>query len=149
MSAIVDMDGNVPNDASTNRFKSCEKLFKSLETVEEAKHFITFNAASEQSQHESFEIILHGRACRVVPVPSREGSYVILDALSRHVQVELIQYCLAECLAPPNVTNLHAHSTDDEKARVSISRRSIPGASNTNHSPFFSYSFFGIIRRSW
>jgi hypothetical protein len=111
--------GEVLNDAKINRFKSCEKLFKSVNTVEEANQFTTFNAASEQV--ESFEIMLHGRSCRVVPIPAREGAYVILNALSRHVQVELIQHCLADCLTPPNVTNLHAHSTDDEIARVRFS----------------------------
>ena len=84
---------------------------------------------SEQHQQEAFDITLHGRTCRVVPIPSREGAYVILDVLSRHVQVELVQHCLAECLTPPNVTNLHAHSTHDEVARVRITNNPMPGTS--------------------
>ena len=124
MTPNTHVDGN-----ALNRFKSCEKLFKSIETVEQAQRFITFNPTSEQHQPESFEIVLHGRACRVVPVPSREGAYVILDALSRHVQVELIQHCLVDCLTPPNVTNLHAHSTDEEVAQVRVTSCPMPGAS--------------------
>ena len=85
-----------------------------METTDEAEKAVTFRQTDDH--HNAFTIRLRNRPCRVVPIPTREGAYVVCDALCRRIQVELIQHCVADCLSPPNLTNLHAHSTEQEKA---------------------------------
>ena len=85
-----------------------------MNTIEEAEKAVTFR--QEDDKPDTFTINFRGRTCRVVPIPSREGGYVVCDALCRRISVELIQHCVADCLMPPNLTNLHAHSTEQEQA---------------------------------
>jgi hypothetical protein len=59
-----------------------------------------------------------GRQCSVRQVKNCDGAVVITDALPRRYLVELVHHCLSHCLQPPNITNLHAHSTDEEKQLV-------------------------------
>jgi len=108
-----------------NLFKKAEKLFKATDSPEAALSAVTFNPRQPSSSTSTSTIVLRGRPCAVVPVPGKAGAYVVMDALCRRMQVELLHHCLADCLAPPNVTNLHAHTSPDEQAKrlVDVWRR--------------------------
>lgn len=92
-------------------FKLYEKLFKKLDTPEAAvKEGKAIDFLSKEGYNHVRDIDILGRTCRVLTFDGFEGSYVIPNALSRRVQVELVEHCLSDCLQPENKTNLHGHT---------------------------------------
>lgn len=92
-------------------FKDSEKLFKKYESPEVA--VIEGNAVDFERLH-SYQhvsnVSLLDRECKILSLDGFEGSYVIPDALSRGMQIELAHHFLSDCLQKMNKTNLHGHT---------------------------------------
>ena len=92
-------------------FKAYEKLFKKYVSPEAAvKDGKAIDFLSNEGYNHVKDISLHGKLFRLLSFNGFEGSYVIPDALSRGVQLELINHCLSDCLKSENKTNLHGHT---------------------------------------
>ena len=100
-----------------SRFKAYEKMFRKMPTPETA---VLEGKAIDLDGDEGYEYVgnIHfmNRSCRLLTFAGFEGSYVISNAFSRSMQVELAQHCLFDCLQPENKTNLHGHT---EKSVIS------------------------------
>jgi hypothetical protein len=95
----------------TTNFKDSEKLFKKFESPEVA--VVEGNAVDFERltgyQHIR-NVTLFDKECKLLSIDGFEGSYVIPDALSRGMQMELAQHFLSDCLQKMNKTNLHGHT---------------------------------------
>jgi hypothetical protein len=107
-------------------FKAFEKKFKKFESpaaaVKEGKA-VDFEGTAGYCHVRDVTVV--GRICRLLSVDGYEGCYVIQDALSRRLQLELAHHCLSDCLQPKNKTNLHGHTEDSALLKV-----------NQNFNPF-------------
>ena len=94
-------------------FKAFEKKFKKFGSpataVNEGKA-VDFEGKDGYRHVRNISVV--GRVCRLLSLDGYEGSYVIQDALSRGLQLELAHHCLSDCLQPKNKTNLHGHTDD-------------------------------------
>lgn len=108
-----DGGSNIPPPIVMIGFKAFEKKFKKFESPA---------AAAQEGKAVDFEgtvgychvrdVVVVGRVCRLLSLDGYEGCYVIQDALSRGLQLELAHHCLSDCLQPKNKTNLHGHTED-------------------------------------
>ena len=92
-------------------FKDSEKLFKKFESPEVA--VIEGNAVDFEGLHgyqHVRNVTLLDKECKLLSIDGCEGSYVILSALSRGMQMELAHHFLSDCLQKMNKTNLHGHT---------------------------------------
>lgn len=92
-------------------FKDYEKLFKKFESPEVA--VIEGNAVDFEGLHgyqHVKNVTLLDRECKILSIDGFDGSYVIPDALSRGMQMELARHFLSDCLQKMNKTNLHGHT---------------------------------------
>jgi hypothetical protein len=92
-------------------FKDSEKLFKKFESPELA--VIEGNAVDFERLHgyqHVRNVSLLDRECKLLSIDGFEGSYVVPDALSRGMQMELAHHFLSDCLQKMNKTNLHGHT---------------------------------------
>ena len=102
-------------------FKAYEKHFKKFETSEAAvKEGKAIDFNSNAGYTHVCDIKFDGKMCRLLSFDGFEGSYVITSALSRQLQVELVQHCLSDCLQPENKTNLHGHTESSVISTVRI-----------------------------
>ena len=92
-------------------FKAYEKMFRKMSCPEEA---VMEGKAIDLEGDVGYECVgnidFMNRSCRLLTFAGFEGSYVISNAFSRSMQVELAQHCLYDCLQPENKTNLHSHT---------------------------------------
>lgn len=102
-------------------FKAYEKHFKKFETSEAAvKEGKAIDFNSNAGYTHVCDIKFDGKMSRLLSFDGFEGSYVITSALSRQLQVELVQHCLSDCLQPENKTNLHGHTESAVISSVGI-----------------------------
>lgn len=94
-------------------FKAFEKKFKKFESPAAAVkegNAVDFEGTAGYCHVRDVSVV--GRVCRLLSVIGYEGCYVIQDALSRRLQLELAHHCLSDCLQPKNKTNIHGHTED-------------------------------------
>lgn len=91
-------------------FEKKSKKFGSPATAVKEGKAVDFEG--NDGYHHVRDVMISGRVCRLLSLDGYEGSYVIQDALSRRLQLELAHHCLSDCLHPRNKTNLHGHTED-------------------------------------
>ena len=106
-------------------FKAHEKMFRKISSPEEA---VAEGKAIDLDGDVGYEhvgnIDFMNRNCRLLTFAGFEGSYVIANAFSRSIQVELAQHCLFDCLQPENKTNLHSHTENSVISSVTFYQHS-------------------------